>query len=231
MAERLLAAAEALGGMAQDAVLGNLTALPDTLLAGVALFALLLQSAPLATLAAALLAVSPAHALVARGLSAAIPGLGQGTGAGAERCSGRFAGVSLERLARSASSLDFDAGAVAWPSYYATFFGCLAAYVGLVPVTYAKELGAPRAAGRAAAVYGGLAVLALLLALVCAYRFLSGCDSAGSLVVGLALGAALGAVAHLGLAAATGRAATNLLGLPLLRGAAADGAPLYVCAS
>lgn len=209
-----------------DAVFINLQVLPDTLLAGTLLFALLLQSTPIGVLGGALLAFGALHKQVAQALAAAVPGLYE---VGGGPCSGRFPGVSLDRaFTLGGASNDAAAPLVpSWPSYYASFMGFLFAYVGALPVTYAPEL--RQDVARAGSVYAGLAVLVALLLLIVAYRLLSGCDTVASTAVGLAGGALVGAAAHAGLAWASDRSWTNLLATPLLRARGAVGAPLFVC--
>lgn len=213
----------ALAGELRDAALLNLQVLPDTLLAGVLLFAMLLQSTPLTALGLSLLLLGLVHGRLAAALAAAIPGLYDVAGGA---CSGRFPAVSLDR-AFTLGAAGVAAVEPGWPSYYATFMGFLGGYVASLPATYAPEL--RQDVRRAGGVYAGLAVLGALLLLVAAFRLASGCDSGASTLAGLVGGGLLGAALHAFLAWWSDRRWTNLLATPLLRARGSVGAPLYVC--
>jgi hypothetical protein len=114
-----------------------------------------------------------------------------------------------------------------WPSYYSVFLGYLVGWIGALPVLYSKELDAsPRKKGASIL---GLIVLGLTVITASIYRIQSGCDSLFGVFVGLLAGIFVGGLLVFGIAWISDRRMTNLFGLPLIRGKAEDGKPIYVC--
>lgn len=204
----------------------NLQVFPDTITAAALLFALLLQSTPLAALSGSIIILNFIHPTLATFLSSVIPGTVQ---AGASStCSGHFPGTSYERLIRMSDEHMFGAlDTAGWPSYYSTFLGFLAAYVGAIPFIYSKELSAsPR--HTTSAIYGCI-VLAIVVITTLIYRVTSGCDTVIGSMVGLLSGAFIGICIVGLLAYISDRRITNILMFPLIRDKATDGKPIYVC--
>ena len=195
--------------------------------AAVILFAILFQSPPMATLAGSSLLVTVLHGYIAQFLSANFPDLVT-TPSDVSKCAGRFPGVSYDRLLGLSLSSGFGSVAAdAWPSYYTTFVGFLAGWIGALPSIYARELKAsPK---RASSVAGGILILILLCILVTIYRISSGCDGMLGTAIGLVFGFAIGLGLVLTASWISDRRATNILGMPLIRDKAADGKPIYVC--
>lgn len=189
------------------------------------LFAVLFQSPPMATLATALVSLTFIHPRFAALLQALVPGLYNAGAANGQRCSGRFPGITYESLIGLTGRV--TTGAEAWPSYYSTFVGFLAGWVGTLPALYARELAAQPQ--RASTVMGGVAVLAVLCLTVMMYRIQTGCESFASTSVGLLAGFLMGLAIVLFVAWLSDRRLTNVLGMPLLRDKAEDGKPIYVC--
>ena len=77
----------------------------------------------------------------------------------------------------------------------------------------------------------GLLITALLIVIAAMfYRiFVSQCESLVGALIGLGTGAALGYVMCIAIGAATGRTATNIWGMPLLRDRINNGSPIYTC--
>lgn len=233
MAARITQSAESLlGGLVEFVGQGfkyNIQILPDTLFASVLLFTVLLQSSQFAALGATFFVLNLVHPAMARFLSRVMPGL-VGPRNDVSKCAGRFPGISFESvLGRAASGTFGELDATGWPSYYSMFLGCLAAYLSAMPILYRKE--ADASPNRNAAMLAGLVVMALLIVLCGTYRVYSGCESLGGLLVGLVAGAVVGGLAVALLAWVSDRDSTNLLQFPLIRDCAADGKPIYVCAS
>ena len=221
-ANRILDGFQSFTKFVNDGFKYNLQVFPDTITASALLFALLFQSPSFGAFGGSLILLNFIHPAMASFLSRILPNLV--TAGDSERCSGRFPGVSYERLmTTSFGALD----KTTWPSYYATFLGFLTAYIGSLPVIYQKELSAsPR---REAAVYGGIGVLVLIVLICLMYRFFTGCDGVGSAAVGMISGTLLGIAAVVFLAWISDRRATNILAFPLIRDRAADGKPGEVC--
>lgn len=145
-----------------------------------------------------------------------------------ERCNGLFPGASYETLIGAATKSEFGTlRGDTWPSFYTMFLGFLTGYIGLLPVVYQAELAAsPK---RQSAVISGLVVLSVLVIVCIAYRFLSSCDTAFGISIGLLSGFILGAGIMAFLAWISDRRITNILNFPLIRSRATDGKPIYVC--
>jgi peptidoglycan/LPS O-acetylase OafA/YrhL len=114
-----------------------------------------------------------------------------------------------------------------WPSYYSTFIGFLAGWIGALPALYAKELKA--SPEKHAASTAGLVILVCLALIVMVYRITSDCEGFMSVSLGLLAGFAIGLLLVIFAAWISDRRATNVLGLPLIRNKAAEGQPIYVC--
>jgi len=204
----------------------NLQVFPDTLTASALLFALLFQSPPLATFGGSIILLNVLHGPLARFVTAFIPGTkaAQST----EQCNGHFPGLSYERLIGAASSKSFGALADAnFPSYYTTFLGFIAAYIGMLPSLYEKELAAsPK--HKTSTIFG-IVVLSIVVVMGLLYRVFGGCDSFFNALVGIICGGLLGAFLVAFIAFISERRLTNILALPLLRAKSVDGKPIYVC--
>jgi len=225
--EKLLAEFHSFVSFAHSGFKYNLQVLPDTLTAATILFSLLFQSPSLGALGGSMVLLNFLHPRIAGFLGSIFQGIARSEGSGSS-CSGHYPGVSLTRMADMASGRSFGAVDYAgWPSFYATFLGFLGAYIGILPSLYSKEIAAsPR---RRAASITGLVILIVLLVTCAVYRVMSGCDSPPSLLVGLLVGGIVGALMVIFLAWISDRRITNVVALPLLRGRAPDGKPIYVC--
>jgi len=205
----------------------NLNYLPDTILGGIVLFALLLQSAPLGLLGLSLFSLEFVHAGLASGLSEAIPGVKEAS-KDVARCSGHFPGISYERAtATLLGEGTLRTLSVGFPSYYMMFFGALFGYMLAMANTYAPELeGMPQ---KRAAIYAGVIIMGLLSVLFLVYRMVSSCDTLISVLIGSVVGLAYGYGIEMLIATLSGRTQTNLMNVPLIRDRTADGKPIYVC--
>jgi len=204
----------------------NLQVFPDTLTAAALLFALLFQSPPMATFGGSILLLNVLHSPLSKFIAAFIPGTKDAQST--EQCSGHFPGLSYERLIGAASSKSFGSLAEAnFPSYYSTFLGFIAAYLGMLPFLYGKELDAsPK--HKTSTIFG-LIVLSIVIVMGVLYRILAECDSFMNVFVGILCGGFIGAFLIAFIAFISDRRLTNILGLPLLRAKAPDGKPIYVC--
>ena len=217
----------ALSQFAGKGILFNLNYLPDTILGGIVLFALLLQSGPLALLGLSLFSLEFVHGAVATLLGNVIPGL-KGASKDVARCSGHFPGISYERAVASLlSSGTLKTISVQFPSYYMMFFGALFGYMLGMSQTYKRELeGLPQ---KRASIMAGVIIMGLLTFLFLINRTISGCDSFFSVLVGSLLGVLYGFLVETLIAFLSGRTLTNLMNTPLITDRSADGKPIYVC--
>jgi hypothetical protein len=217
----------ALSQTASKSFFFNLNYLPDTILGGIVLFSLLIQSVPLGVLGVLMLSLEWVHAGSSSFLAEVIPGVHE-TSKDVQRCSGHFPGISFERLTSMAAQI----GTLAtmnngFPSYYMMFFGALFGYMIGMGQTYSQELqGMPQ---KRAAVQSGVFIMGLLTIMFTIYRIFTGCDSFVSVLIGLLLGLLYGFLMELVIAMFSDRTMTNLMNIPLLRDRAEDGKPIYVC--
>lgn len=203
----------------------NLQVLPDVLMSSTLLFSVLFQSPPLAVLGTGMILLQFIHRGLATFTRAYIPNMSYNP-ADANRCAGRFPGSTYSSLLNTAQG--FGVSVVdGWPSYYSTFVGFLAGWVGAIPTLYAAELKA--SPEKTAASAAGLIILVCLTFLVMLYRITSECEGFMSTSLGLLAGFVVGLLLVMTAAWITDRRATNLLGLPLLRNKVAAGQPIYVC--
>jgi len=217
----------ALSQSASKAFIFNLNYLPDTILGGITLFALLIQSVPLGALSVTLLSLEWVHAGSSGFLAEVIPGVREAS-KDVQRCSGHFPGISYERLTSMAQQIGTTSTINnGFPSYYMMFFGALFGYMIGMGQTYSTELqGMPQ---KNAAVKSGVFIMGLLVVMFTIFRIFTGCDTLTSILVALVLGLMYGFLMELVIATASERTMTNLLNIPLLRDRAEDGKPIYVC--
>jgi len=208
-------------------VLFNLNYMPDTILGGIVLFALIMQSGPLAILGLSLFSLEFVHAGLAAFLLKAIPGLNEAS-KDVSRCSGHFPGISYERATSyMLSEATLKSLSVSFPSYYMMFFGALFGYMFAMAQTYERELKAmPQ---KRAGIFSGVVVMGLLSVMFALYRIGSSCDSVLSVIVGSLTGVLFGYLVESTVAVLSGRDLTNLMNVPLIRDNAVDGKPIYVC--
>lgn len=217
----------ALSQFTSKAFFFNLNYLPDTMLGGIILFSLMIQSLPLGILGIVMFSLELFHASTTGFFTSVIPGLIQGS-SDVSRCSGHYPGISYERLVSvimtTGSTSTMNSG---FPSYYIMFFSALFAYITGVSHTYHRELqGMPQ---RKAAVYSGLYIMGILSLLFIIHRSVSGCDSYFSIFIALIIGLFYGYGMESLVSWLSDRRLTNLLNMPLISNRAEDGKPIYVC--
>lgn len=216
-----------IGQFAAKSFIYNLNYLPDTMLGGIVLFSLLIQSIPLGILAITMLSLEYVHAGSSSFLAEVIPGVREAS-SDVQRCSGHFPGISFERLTSMAQQI----GTVTtlnngFPSYYMMFFGALFGYMLGMGQTYSLELeGMPQ---KRAAVQSGVFIMGVLTVMFTIYRIFTGCDTLISVGIGLFLGLIYGFLMEFVIAMFSDRTLTNLMNIPLIRDRAEDGKPIYVC--
>ena len=219
--------ASAIADYTSKAFFFNLNYMPDTILGGILLFALIIQSVPMGVLGIILLSLEFVHAGSSSFLSEVIPGV-HVPSKDVQRCSGHFPGISYERLITMATQIGkVSALNNGFPSYYIMFIGALFGYILGMNQTYSKELdGMPK---KRASISAGSTIMFLLAVLFVIYRYATGCDSVISIAVAAIIGLFYGFLAEMSIAYLSDRTLTNLLNIPLLRDRAEDGKPIYVC--
>ena len=77
--------------------------------------------------------------------------------------------------------------------------------------------------------YIGFFLSLVVLFIASAYRFLTGCDGFGTIILSLLFGLALGITLCWQNNSLFGRESTNILGIPMFANRTADGKPIYIC--
>jgi len=186
------------------------------------MFALLLQSPSFTALGASLLSVSLIHPLLVGFLRNVVPS----SWAVASRSTGKFPGISVERIALNNTTSKADL-----PSYYTTFLGTLIGWLAPLPFLYQDELTLSPQKSLSSIISTGFLILFSLILLI--YRYLASQDSLIGIILGIGFGTIFGGILAIGLHYATQRRVTNLYSLPLLTTSygGKTGQPIYVCAS
>jgi hypothetical protein len=203
----------------------NLQILPDLLIAGSVMLAILLTNPTVVALAIGALATQGLARFAATLLMAFQPDAAV-VRSSLDICTGGFIGRSWNRLFKTGSEHLWHPLA---PSVYLATVGFFVGYGAALAQLYKEELDAgmlPRGGVTACMILG--AVIALIAVI---FRYYSNCDTLLSSAGGLAFGLALGYFGAVILGYATNRRGTNLWGTPLLRDRINNGAPVYVCPS
>jgi hypothetical protein len=201
----------------------NLQILPDLLLAGSVMLAILLANPTVVALAVGALATQGLTRLVATLLMAFQPSSAI-VRSSLDICTGGFIGRSWSRLFKTGTEHLWHPLA---PSVYLATVGFFVGYGGAVAQLYKEEVDAgmlPRGGISACMILGAIIALTALL-----FRYFSNCDTLLSGFGGLAFGIAIGYFGAVILGYATNRRGTNIWGTPLLRDRINNGAPVYVC--
>lgn len=199
--------------------------LPDSLVFGSLLVALLTQSFSTIVFALTLLETG----LIGKGLQSLFQYLdivhtSPAAASNAPMCLSSYYTPTLETLMSFGKS-EIPGGVPSFPIY---FLATASAYVVGSMIQQKKEL---EALGKSysARFYMAILTTMLLLLAVCAYRMALGCDTFGIVFLSLVIGFIIGGLLLFQNTSLFGRDSTNLLGIPLLRERTRDGKPLYVC--
>ena len=201
----------------------NLQILPDLLLAGSVLLAILLANPTVVALAIGALATQGLSRLVATLIMTFQPGAAI-VRSSLDVCTGGFIGRSWSRLFRVGTEHLWHPLA---PSVYLSTVGFFVGYGAALAQLYKEELDAgmlPRGGVSTCMVLGAIVALIAFI-----FRYKSGCETLLGSLGGLAFGLLLGYFGAVILGYATNRRGTNLWGTPLLRDRINSGAPVYVC--
>jgi hypothetical protein len=221
---------DAMKDLSNTLVLGfkyNIQFLPDTLTAAALIFAILIQSPPLAAMGSTFILLNFIHPSLAEFISKAVTNT-FGAESDPSLCSGHFPGVSYEKLLSMSSEKTF--GSITrsvFPSYYTTFMGLLLAWIVSLPILYRKEIAAsPK---RKAALTLSMVILVIVMVTAIIFRITSSCDSVFGVGLGMASGLFVGTILIGFIAWISDRRLSNVLSFPLIRDKVTDGKPIYVC--
>jgi len=200
----------------------NLQILPESLMTGIILLAIVLANQSLVVLAfgaagAQLLTSASGRIITNMSPEGAIKASSM------DMCTTGFIGKSWDRLLQK-DPLIWHPRA---PSVYMATIGFFIGYGLAVQQLYKEEIDAgvmSRSTLITTSLISGLLLLTALL-----FRIWSGCESIIGALGGTAFGLVLGYLGCIALGYATNRRATNVWGIPLLRDRINDGSALYIC--
>jgi hypothetical protein len=201
----------------------HLQILPDLLLAGSVLLAVLLANPTVVALAIGALATQGLTRLAGT-LLMMVQDNNATVRSSLDVCTGGFIGKSWNRLFHVGTEHLWHPLA---PSVYLATVGFFIGYGAALSQLYKEELNTgilPRGyVAGSIPIAGVIAVIALI------FRYNSGCESLVSSIAGLVFGALIGYFGAVILGYATNRRGTNLWGTPLLRDRINGGAAVYIC--
>jgi hypothetical protein len=206
-----------------SALLYQLQVLPDTLLMGSIVFAILLANPAVLALALGLTATQGLAHFAGAAIASAQPNQTI-VRSSLDTCTGGYVGRSWGRLFRAGTEALWHPHA---PSVYLATVGFFTAYGAALSQLYREEIDAGMMPRNTLIGMGSL--MALLVSITLVFRIYSKCESLLGAIGGLALGALLGYFVAIVLGYATDRRATNLWGIPLLRDRINAGSAVYVC--
>lgn len=207
------------------AIIFNLQILPETIMSGLIILAIVLASGPVLGLAggvagAQLLAKTVGNLLMRYAPDSAEPLSSM------DQCTQGYVGKSWDRLLRGTAAPEQLWHPLA-PSQYQATVGFLAGFGYALQQIYKDEIDAgvlPKSMMITVAIMAALFMILTLL-----FRVGSGCETVLGAAAGLALGLILGYLGTIAYAYATDRRQTNLWGTPLLRDRINNGSAVYIC--
>ena len=142
------------------------------------------------------------------------------------QCNTGFIGNAWSRLLRGSPSSD-----LLWhpksPSVYMATLGFLAGYSWAAQLLYKDEIEAGVLKQSTMTALASLSFIVLIAAAI--FRYTTGCETLMTSLTGLVLGLIFGYFGAIALGYSTGRRATNIWGIPLLRDRINNGSAIYVC--
>ncbi len=218
-----------MGGIYTDyvagAILHNLQILPETLMCGLVILAVLLANPAVVLFAGGAASTQLLVSAMGRLVMNFQPEQAV-VSTSADSCRAGFIGKTWDRLMRGSRDPELLWHPLA-PSVYMATIAFFAGWGYALRQLYKDEINAGVLSGSTMSAVTILSLLRVVLALV--FRVYSGCDTLMGAVSGLALGLAFGYFGAIALGYATDRRMTNIWGIPLLRDRINDGAPVYVC--
>jgi hypothetical protein len=209
----------------QAAVMFNLQILPESLICGIVLLAILLANPAVATVAAGAAGTQLLTGAVGRLVMNYAPESAVITSSN-DMCHTGYVGKSWARLVRGTAAPE-----LLWhpkaPSIYLSTLGFFAGLGWAVQQLYNDEINAGVMNKTMLATLAVLAVFVLGTGI--AFRIMSGCDTVMGAVGGALLGVAIGYFGTIALGYASGRKLTNIWGIPMLQDRINSGGKLYVC--
>ena len=207
------------------ALMFNLQILPESLMTGILILAIVLANQALLAMAAGAAGTQLLTGAVGRIIMKMSPNSAKLTSS-MDMCNTGFVAKSWDRLLRGPGSPE-QLWHPSAPSVFMATIGFFVGYGLALLNLYKEEIDAKvmnRASLITTAVISGLLLITALV-----YRISSGCESILGAVGGMFFGLAIGYLGCIALGYATDRRATNLWGIPLLRDRINNGSALYIC--
>ena len=206
------------------ALMYNLQILPESLMSGLVVLAVVLANQALLAMAAGAAGTQLLTSAVGRiimrmsGTADAVPV------SSLDMCYTGFVGKAWNRFAGTTTELWHPRS----PSVFMATVGFFVGYGMALQTLYKEEIDAKVVSRSSLTMTAVISVLLLITALV--FRIASGCESLLGAFGGTILGLMFGYLGCIALGYATDRRATNVWGIPLLRDRINNGSALYVCA-
>jgi len=213
-------ALSALGGSVVHATAELHRMMPDSLLFGSFLLYVLTQHAPFGVFALFVVELILSHKLVGWVMAQSVGASPVQEPSAACRMGYKIGRTDFRRLFSHAS----------YPSFGMFSIMGVIAYLGRSMLTFSETLDAMGPVWASRKTVALIFVICLVLA-VTGGRILSGCEPAGEIVLGGALGAGAGLLLYSLHLALFGEQGVNFLGLPYLVTKESQGAPIYVCST
>jgi len=208
------------------AILYNIQILPESVLTGLILLAIVLANPVILALAGGVGGTQLITGAIGRLVMKYLDPGAATLSSSMDACTGGFISQSWGRLLRGTANADYLWHPKA-PSVFQATIGFLAGYGVALQSLYTEEIRA--GVLQRSHMVTATVVTALLVALAVLFRVASGCETLLSALGGVALGFLLGYAATITLGYATNRRLTNIWGIPLLRDRINNGSALYVC--
>jgi len=206
-------------------IIYNLQILPEAIMSGVIILAIVLANQSLFALAVGAGGTQLLTGLAGRFMMEKVFGGAKHT-TSTDMCTTGFVGKSIDRLMRGP-----DASELLWhpsaPSIYMSTVGFFVGYGLALQQLYKEEINAKVMNQSTLVSMSVISILLLLTAIV--FRISWGCESILGSVGGTLLGLVFGYFGCIALGYATDRRATNVWGIPLLRDRINNGSALYIC--
>jgi hypothetical protein len=206
-------------------ILFNLQILPEALVSGIFILAILLANYSLFAVAAGAGGTQLVTGAIGRLIMKFAPDSAY-VRSSMDMCSAGYVGKSWDRLLRGSSAPE-----LLWhpwaPSVYLATIGFFGGWGAALQQLYKEEINAGILSRSTLLTTGIITGLLLLLALL--FRIFSGCESLLGALGGIGLGLSVGYFAAIALGYSTDRRATNIWGIPLLVDRINNGSPVYLC--
>lgn len=210
------------------AILYQLQILPDSLLMGVAVLAILLANPAVLALALGC-AVTQGITFAAGSVLAAAQPSQSVIRSSLDTCTGGYVGRSWGRLFQTSGASGGILSHPYAPSVYLATIGYFAAFGAALSQLYRDEIDAGMIPRRTLMAMGILTAILVLVTIV--FRVGNGCESVMSAIGGTVFGFVLGYLMTILFGYISSRRGTNLWGIPLLRDRINSGSAVYVCPS